>query len=62
MMWTGFDILIALVILAAILGIITLIVRALYPNKVVADERDEFDNYVSENPETRFRKVNGDDV
>jgi hypothetical protein len=25
-------------------------------------ERVEFDNYVSENPETRFRKVNGDDV
>jgi hypothetical protein len=59
MMWTGADILIALVILAAILGIITLIVRALYPNKVVP-ERDEFDDYVSENPETRFRKVDSE--
>jgi hypothetical protein len=60
MMWTGADILIALVILAAILVIITLIVRALYPNKVVADERDEFDDYVSENPETRFRKADSE--
>jgi hypothetical protein len=59
-MWTGADILIALVILAAILVIITLIVRALYPNKVVADERDEFDDYVSENPETRFRKADSE--
>ncbi len=58
-MWTGADIIIALMILAAILGIITLIVRALYPNKVVADE-DEFAEYVRENPETRFRKVDGD--
>jgi hypothetical protein len=30
-------------------------------NRVVADERDEFDDYVWENPETRFRKVNGED-
>jgi hypothetical protein len=59
-MWTGTDILIALFLLAAILGIITLIVRALYPNKVVADERDEFEDYVSENPETRFRKVDSE--
>lgn len=59
-MWTGTDILIALMILAAIFGIITLIVRALYPNKVVADERDEFDDYVSENPETRFRKADSE--
>lgn len=31
-------------------------------DKGVQAELDEFDEYVNDNPETRFRKVNGDDV
>jgi hypothetical protein len=59
MMWTGADFIIALVILAVILGIITLIVRAFYPNRVIPDEREDFDDY-RDTPEARFRKADSE--
>jgi hypothetical protein len=37
-MWTIQDIIIALFIVAVIGGILTLVVRAMYPNRVVIDE------------------------
>ncbi len=61
-MWTKEDIIIALFMMCVVFAILVLIVRAMYPNRVVVDERDEFDEYVAENPETRFRKASGEEV
>ena len=54
-MWTKEDIIIALVLAVLFGAIITLLVRAIYPNRVVIDEP-----YERETPESRYRKASGE--
>ena len=58
MMWTIADIIIALFMIAVIGAILTLIVRAIYPNRVIIDEPYE----ARETTETRYRKASGEEV
>jgi hypothetical protein len=57
-MWTKEDIIIALVLAVLFGAIITLLVRAIYPNRVVIDEPYE----QRDTPESRYRKASGEEV
>jgi hypothetical protein len=58
-MWTISEILIAMFLCGFSCAILIVLVRAFYPNRVIPDEREDFDDY-RDTPETRYRKASGE--
>lgn len=50
-----------IIIITAVV-VLAIIFACWFIDRGVQAELDEFDEYIRDNPETRFRKVNGDDV